>query len=112
LAWLRGQENTAREVLDFLVKPLSGMNENERVKALLNFFADIAGPGMEQSGWLFAWKRLTANQPAEVMERLEVLKPVAAYLEKASDLILDALPPEQREFVERVLAKFKPSPKP
>ena len=110
--WISGHEKSAVEAVEFFLKSLAKLDDAERAKSLLNFLADIAEPSTQQSGWLFAWKRLTASQPAEVMERLEVLKPVAAYLEKRSDLILDALPPEQREFVERVLAKFKPSPKP
>lgn len=106
-----GNEKRATEVIELFLTDLTKLEGAERARSLVNFLSDLARPGMEQSGWLFAWKRLTANQPAEVLERLDVLKPVAAYLEKKSDLILDALPPEQREFIERVLEKFKPAPK-
>jgi hypothetical protein len=58
-------------------------------------------------GWPAAWRALVSGLPAEVGEALHLLAPVCEVLEGKSRSVLDALPPEQREFCETVLARFE-----
>lgn len=62
--------------------------------------------------WAKAARNLAAQLKPEVAEAVKFLEPVCSVLEGKDRTLLDALPPEQREFALEVLAKFEPKPKP
>ena len=66
--------------------------------------ARLASPAMRQ-GWLHAARRLLGAQPPETRQTLGFLEPVCTILEGGEKSLLDPLPPEQREFALKVLAR-------
>ena len=58
-----------------------------------------------RQGWLHAARRLLGAQPPETRQTLGFLEPVCTILEGGEKSLLDPLPPEQREFALKVLAR-------
>ena len=84
-------------------------NEQAREMAL-RFLNAVASPGMKEA-WPIAWRSLAAKLNPEAAEAIRFLEPVCNVLEGKDRTLLNALPPEQREFAVEVLAKFEPKPK-
>jgi hypothetical protein len=72
---------------------------------LTEFLARFASPAM-RVGWPHAARRLLGAQPPETKQALGFLEPVCTILEGGEKSLLDPLPPEQREFALKVLARF------
>ena len=103
--WLEGATNEANNTLDRFSQHLASEPPDQRVLALTRFLADLASPEMLQ-GWLHAARRLLGAQPPETRQALGFLEPVCTVLEGGEKSLLDPLPPEQREFALKVLARF------
>ncbi|MCX6930934.1 MAG: winged helix-turn-helix domain-containing protein, partial [Verrucomicrobia bacterium] len=103
--WLDGATNEANNTLDRLAEHLATEPSDRRALALTEFLARLASPGMRQ-GWLHAARRLLGAQPPEARQALGFLEPVCAIMEGGEKSLLDPLPPEQREFALKVLARF------
>jgi hypothetical protein len=78
---------------------------DQKAFKLMEFLARLASPDV-RLGWIHAARRLLAAQPPEVRRTLAFLETVCAVLEGGEKSLLDPLPPEQREFALRVLARF------
>jgi hypothetical protein len=91
--------------LDRLAQHLAARPSDQRVLKLTEFLARLASPAMRE-GWVHAARRLLGAQPPETREALGFLDPVCAVLEGGEKSLLDPLPPEQREFAFKVLARF------
>jgi tetratricopeptide (TPR) repeat protein len=105
LSWPDGATNEANNALDHLARHLATKPSDQRVLALTGFLARLASPAMRQ-GWLHAARRLLGAQPPETRQALSFLEPVCTVLEGGEKSLLDPLPPEQREFALKVLARF------
>jgi hypothetical protein len=105
LYWADGVANEANKTLDRLAQHLATKPLDQRVLKLTEFLARLASPAMRQ-GWLHAARRLLGAQPPETRQALGFLEPVCAVLEGGEKSLLDPLPPEQREFALKVLARF------
>jgi tetratricopeptide (TPR) repeat protein len=105
LYWPDGATNEANDTLDRLAQHLATKPSDQRALALTGFLADLASPEMRQA-WLHAARRLLRAQPPETRQALGFLEPVCAVLEGGEKNLLDPLPPEQREFALKVLARF------
>jgi len=103
--WPKGASIKANITLDRLAQHLATTPSEERVLKLTEFLARLASPDMLQ-GWLHAARRLLGAQPTEVRQALGFLESVCAVLEGGERSLLDPLPPEQREFALKVLARF------
>jgi hypothetical protein len=79
-----------------------------RTDNLVVWLAGLAEPDLREA-WPVAWRYLAHNQPPDVVEALEVFRPVCEVLERGDRSLLDPLPPERREFAERVLERFEPT---
>jgi tetratricopeptide (TPR) repeat protein len=87
-----------------------GSLSNEQVREMaLRFLNLLAGPDTDDL-WPSAYKQLIALLKPEVAEAIRFLEPVCRVLEGNDRTLLDALPPEQREFAVEVLTKFEPKP--
>jgi hypothetical protein len=91
--------------LDRLAQHLATKPTDQRVLKLTEFLARLASPKM-RLGWLHAARRLLGAQPTETRQALGFLEPVCTILEGGEKSLLDPLPPEQREFALKVLARF------
>ena len=91
--------------MDRLAQHLGTKPTDQRALALTEFLARLASPKMRQ-GWLHAAHRLLGAQSPETRLSLGFLEPVCAVLEGGEKSLLDPLPPEQREFALKVLARF------
>jgi tetratricopeptide (TPR) repeat protein len=107
LYWPDGATNEANNSLDRLAQHLATKPLDKRVLALTEFLARLASPSMRK-GWLHAVRRLLEAQPPETRQALGFLEPVCTVLEGGEKNLLDPLPPEQREFALKVLARFDP----
>ena len=105
LYWLDGATNEANNTLDRFAQHVRPTPPDQRVLKLTELLAHLASPAMRQ-GWLHAARRLLGAQPPEVKQALGYLEPVCAVLEGGEKSLLDPLPPEQREFALKVLARF------
>jgi tetratricopeptide (TPR) repeat protein len=105
LYWRDGATNQANNTLARLAQHLSAKPADHRALKLAEFLARLASPPMRQ-GWLHAARRLLGAQPPETRQALGFLEPVCAVLEGGEKSLLDPLPPEQREFALKVLARF------
>ena len=65
----------------------------------------LPSPALRQ-GWIYAARRLLGAQPPETRQALGFLAPVRTVLEGGEKSLLDPLPPEQRDFALKVLARF------
>jgi tetratricopeptide (TPR) repeat protein len=74
-------------------------------ESMVGLLSNLASPELK-TAWPIAWRILAdANNPV-VTEALEFLQPVSAILEGRDPVLLDSLPPEQRDFVQSVVARF------
>jgi tetratricopeptide (TPR) repeat protein len=105
LYWQDGAMNEANNTLDRLAQHLATKPSDQRVLKLTEFLARLASPEMRQ-GWLHAGRRLLGAQTPEPRQALGFLEPVCTILEGGEKSLLDPLPPEQREFALKVLARF------
>jgi tetratricopeptide (TPR) repeat protein len=105
LYWQDRAVNEANNALDRLTQHLATKPSDQRVLKLTEFLARLASPAMRQ-GWLHAARRLLGAQLPETRQALAFLEPVCAVLEGGEISRLDPLPPEQREFALKVLARF------
>jgi hypothetical protein len=105
LHWQDGATNEVNTTLDRFAQHLATSPPENRTLKLADFFARLASPDMRQ-GWTHATRRLLGVQPSEIRQSLGFLKPVCAVLEGGEKSLLDPLPPEQREFALKVLARF------
>ena len=105
LHWLEGATDQANDTLDRLAQHLAAKPPEERTLKLTEFLARLASPAMRQ-GWPPAARRLLGTQPPETREALAFVEPVCTVLEGGEKRLLDPLPPEQREFALKVLARF------
>jgi hypothetical protein len=105
LCWLDGPKDKANDTLDRLAQHLATQPSDQRTLELTEFLARLATPTMRQ-GWLHAARRLLGAQPPETRQALGFLEPVCVVLEGGEKSLLDPLPPEQREFALKVLARF------
>jgi hypothetical protein len=105
LYWSDGTTNEANSTLDCLAQHLASDPSGQRALKLTEFLARLASPEMRQ-GWPHAARRLLAAQPLETRHALDFLEPVCTVLEGGEKGLLDPLPPEQREFALKVLARF------
>ena len=105
LYWLDGAAKEANNTLDRLAQHLATKPSDQRVLKVMEFLARLASLGMRQ-GWPQAARRLLAAQPPETRQALGFLEPVCTVLEGGEKSLLDPLPPEQREFALKVLARF------
>jgi tetratricopeptide (TPR) repeat protein len=83
---------------------LSNAQARQAALALLNA---LAMPEMRET-WPVVWHSLVARLKQQVVEAIRFLEPVCRILEGQDRSLLDALPPEQREFALEVMAKFEP----
>jgi tetratricopeptide (TPR) repeat protein len=105
LYWLDGPKDKANNTLDYLVQHLASKPPDQRALKITEFLARLASPTMRQ-GWPHAARRLLGAQPPETRQALGFLEPLCAVMEGGEKSLLDPLPPEQREFALKVLARF------
>jgi tetratricopeptide (TPR) repeat protein len=105
ILWLRKDYSGAKEVVTKLRGVLNSESKELARESALRFLTSIATPIMKDA-WPTAWHVLAETLRPETAETLHFLEPVCAVLEGKSRAILDGLPPEQREFAEKVLSSF------
>ncbi|HEY1663354.1 MAG TPA: AAA family ATPase [Verrucomicrobiae bacterium] len=107
-----GHDNTSAE--NIMIKFVTALNllKKERANEIaLRFLNNLASGPMKEM-WLAGWRSLMKNLNPEITEAVKFLEPVYDVLEGKDRKLLDALPPEQREFVLEVLTKFTPNTQP
>lgn len=103
---VKGNEQQFEFVIAQLIK---GVNSSaleaarEIVVRILNNLPSL----VSKEDWPKAWHALTAGLKPELSEAIKFLEPVCDVLEGKDPVLLDALPPEQREFALEVLSKFE-----
>lgn len=110
LACYCNQPQKATDILRKFVDVLAKLEVQRRNEALVSWLAELAKPDMKQH-WPQACRILLENQPPEVTEALRAFASVADLLKNDDRTILDALPPEQRDFALKILERFDPPPK-
>ena len=103
--WQQGSVNEVNRTVDRLAQHLLGANPDRRAMMLTGFLASLATTAGRQA-WLHAARWSLGTQSLEVRQALAFLEPVCAVLEGGEKNLLDPLPPEQREFALKVLARF------
>ncbi len=104
-------EPRTEHVLRTLSTALESLSNEQAREVVLHFLNALAMPEMKKA-WPSVWKSLIAQLKPEVAEAVRFLEPVCSVLEGKDRTLLDALPPEQRDFAVEVLAKFEPTPEP
>jgi hypothetical protein len=89
---------------------LNSLVKEKAREVALRFLNGLAS-AEEKEAWPIALRSLVTNLKPEAAEAIRFLEPVCSVLEGKDRTLLDALPPEQREFALEVLAKFEPKPK-
>ncbi len=105
LHWLAGRREDAGQVLELFKHRLWARSDSGKAEDIVRLLSRLAMPALREA-WPQAWRRLANGQPPGVGEALEFLKPVTEVLEGADASILNGLSPEQREFAQRILARF------
>jgi len=108
LFW-EGDREGAAEVLRKFSAILNQADEVDARQNMLGFLGGISSPSLKDA-WPKAWRILSENAQPKLKEALDFLEPVCRILEGADRAILAALPPEQRDFAETVLARFEREP--
>jgi tetratricopeptide (TPR) repeat protein len=106
LLWAHGDRAQAAGVLAKLSTVITSLPKGSAREITIRFLSSLASPPMKKA-WPFAWQILSDSQLSEVKEAAEFLRPVSAVLEDQDVALLEALPPEQREFAKSVLARFE-----
>ena len=109
--WNMSDQSSAIGILERLSTHLNTLAKDSAREVALRVMSSLASPEMKDA-WLIAWRNLITNLKPEIAEAVKFLEPVCNVLEGKDRTLLDALPPEQREFALEVLAKFEPKPKP
>lgn len=104
--WHSNNQTTARTVMERIATALNKLSIDESREISLSFLRAIALPEMKD-GWPFAWQILAEGVQPEVAEAIRILEPVYSVLSGKDRSLLDALPPEQREFAQVVLSRFE-----
>lgn len=104
--WQRKDQIAARTVMEKFATALNKIPKEEAREISLSFLRVIASPELKE-GWPFAWKILAEGVQPEVAEAIRILEPVYSVLSGKDRSLLDALPPEQREFAQVVLSRFE-----
>ena len=107
LLWQAGRHDEAVRVIAKYVEPLSEKPLNEKTQLLIGLLESLALPALREA-WPQALDTAMKSQPSGIVEALGFFLPVCEVLKGASPVILDALPPEQREFAQKILARFEP----
>jgi len=108
VGWRGGDIKTRTEdVLRKFLAALASLSNEQAREAALRFLNSLALPEMKET-WPNVWRGLVVQLRPEVAEPVRFLEPVCSVLEGKDRTLLDALPPEQREFALEVLAKFEP----
>ena len=97
----------ADDVLRKFPAALGSLSSEQAREVALRFLNALALPEMKET-WPNVWRGLVAQLKPDVLEVVRFLEPVSSVLEGKDRTLLDALPPEQREFAVEVLAKFEP----
>ena len=105
-SWRRNDQNAARMVMEKFSFALGKIVKESAIEISLGFLRTLASPEMKD-GWPFAWRILAVRAQPEVAEALGILEPVCDVLSSKDRSLLNALPPEQREFVQLVLTRFE-----
>ena len=103
-------QTSAENVLTKFAAALNSLKQEQASEIALRFLNSFASSVMNDA-WPIGWRILLANLKPEIAEAVKFLEPVCDVLEGKDRSLLDALPPEQREFALEVLAKFTPEPK-
>lgn len=107
--WRNRDRPQAETVLRRFLSALGRLPGAEARNVTLQFLSSLALLEMKD-GWQQAWQILAETPQVEVKEALQFLEPVAKILAGEDRTLLDALPPEQREFANQVLARFEAKP--
>jgi Cdc6-like AAA superfamily ATPase len=109
-SWVKADLQEAENILIKFAAALNLLKYEQAREIALRFLNSLASSPMKNA-WPAAWRSLVTNLKPEAAEALQFLEPVYNVLEGKDRSLLDALPPEQREFAVEVLAKFNPQPK-
>jgi tetratricopeptide (TPR) repeat protein len=102
---IKSKPDRAQHILDQFVLAVASLGIQERINLFVQWLANLASPATK-AAWPAVWRTLVQNQPSEIVEALSVFEPVCKVLEGAESLVLDALPPERRDFALKVLERF------
>lgn len=105
-SWNCNDQTAARMVMEKFSSALRNTSNELAREISLRFLRTIATPKMKD-GWPVAWQILAQGAHPEVAEALGILEPVCAVLSGKNRSLLEALPPEQREFVQDILSRFE-----
>jgi tetratricopeptide (TPR) repeat protein len=108
--WTSKDQIGATRILTRLSVSLNSLVKEKAREVALRFLNGLAS-AEEKEAWPIALRSLVTNLKPEAAEAIRFLEPVCSVLEGKDRTLLDALPPEQREFALEVLAKFEPKPK-
>ena len=97
------------EVLRELSLVLGSLSSVQAREVTLRFLNALATPETKEV-WPNVWRGLVVRLKPEVAEAVGFFEPVCRVLEGEDRSLLDALPPEQREFALEVLTKFESRP--
>lgn len=105
MALTEGNETAAKGAATALRGWLTGLSNGERIRYTAQCLVTLAD-FESRDAWLYAFRELSKDQPAETLRELEFLRPAAEVLETGDMSRLDALAPEQRDFALHVLGKL------
>jgi hypothetical protein len=97
--WHHERHEAARGVLMNLA------DSTREAEPLVQFLSSLATPEMK-AAWPLAWRIFSESRQRESRQVLEFLSPVCGALEGQPAAYVEALPPEQRDFVKTVLLGF------
>ena len=100
-----GDESAAHRTATALREWLMGLASNERTRHAVECLVALADLEARDA-WLYVFRELLKDLPAETLKELAFLKPAAEVLETGDMSKLDALAPEQRDFALHVLGKL------
>ncbi|MDB6037136.1 MAG: tetratricopeptide repeat protein, partial [Verrucomicrobiales bacterium] len=104
--WSRNDREGAEGVLSTFSVAVASLTKELVRETTIRFLSGLASSEMKMA-WPIAWRKLAESENRGAMEALEFLRPVCAILEGGDAVVLEALPPEQREFVQSVLSRFE-----
>lgn len=105
----QNDEQRLRYLLERFAEALGHLPLDISREAIIHFFKRLVLPEMRHA-WPLAWKTLISRLKSETAEAIRIFEPICNVLEGKERTILDALPPEQRDFALEVLAKFEAGP--
>lgn len=99
-------EKRLRSFFERFASALNRLEPDISRETVIQFFKSLASSEMKYA-WPLAWKTFVAYLKPETAEAIRLFEPVCKVLEGNNRAVLDALPPEHREFALEVLAKFE-----